>query len=413
MKTETIATWTNRTELVPWEDNPRINEHVVQEIADSIRRWGWTNPILARRENNMVIAGHTRLKAAEVLGLTEVPVRFLDVDPVEARLLAIADNKLGERATWDDDLLRKVLSDHDIADLDGLGFELEELEQLLADPGLDNPDMDMLIPPPSDFVHSKLGEVYELGPHRLMCGDSTDPYQVSILMDGDMADLVVTDPPYNVAMGFDATVESQKVRGRRKDGKVVANDSMSDEQFHDFLVNAFSATDGIMKPGCSYYIWHSDSEGYNFRSACMAVQWKVRQCLIWAKQQLIMGRQDYQWKHEPCLYGWKDGAGHNWYSDRKQTTLLEFDRPSRSEEHPTMKPIELILYQIKNSSKLQDIVYDPFGGSGTTLLASAIHGAHCRTMELMPMYCDVIRRRWTEFAKEHGLEIGSGGLESE
>lgn len=233
-----------------------------------------------------------------------------------------------------------------------------------------------------------------------MCGDSTSIDAVETLMEKQLADILITDPPYNVAY-----------EGKTKDALTIKNDSMGDDQFRQFLRDAFTAADMVMKPGAVFYIWHADSEGYNFRGACKDSGWTVRQCLIWQKDTMVMGRQDYHWKHEPCLYGWKDGASHLWATDRKQTTVLNFDRPSRNAEHPTMKPVELFAYQIQNNTKGEDVVLDTFGGSGTTIISSAKTGRVCRMMELDPIYCDVIRRRWTNWAKENGHEIGSGGLE--
>lgn len=219
--------------------------------------------------------------------------------------------------------------------------------------------------------------------HRLLCGDSTKAEDVERLMAGSKADLWLTDPPYNV----DYT-------GKTKAALKVANDSMEDSQFRNFLFNCFTASFSVMKPGAAFYIWHADSEGYNFRGAVVDCKQKVRQCLVWKKQTMVMGRQDYHWKHEPCLYGWKDGASHQWFSDRKQTTVLEFDRPSRSEDHPTMKPVSLIAYQIGNSLGPQGLVYDSFLGSGTTLIAAEQLGRKCYGMEISPQYCDVIVKRW-------------------
>jgi site-specific DNA-methyltransferase (adenine-specific) len=233
-----------------------------------------------------------------------------------------------------------------------------------------------------------------LGEHRLLCGDSTKPEDVERLMVGAKADLMLTDPPYNVALGMNETPEQAKARNRRTDGKVVANDSMSDQEFRAFLVACFQQGFSSMKPGASFYVWHADTEGFNFRGAVRDCGEKVRQCLVWAKDVLVMGRQDYQWQHEPCLYGWKDGAAHGWYSDRKQTTLLKFDRPSRNQEHPTMKPVGLFAYLISNSTAPQGLAYDPFLGSGTTLIAAEQLGRKCYGMEISPQYCDVIVKRW-------------------
>lgn len=202
-------------------------------------------------------------------------------------------------------------------------------------------------------------------------------------MNGELADLLITDPPYNV-----------NYEGKTKDRLKIENDKMSDSTFREFLRDAFVCANTVMKPGAVFYIWHADSEGYNFRGACKDVNWQVRQCIIWNKNVMVMGRQDYQWKHEPCLYGWKDGASHLWASDRKQTTVIDFNKPQRNGEHPTMKPVGLFDYQIKNNTKGSDIVLDLFGGSGTTLIACEQDGRKARLMELDPHYCDVIIQRW-------------------
>lgn len=219
-----------------------------------------------------------------------------------------------------------------------------------------------------------------------MCGDSTRIDHMEALTLGGGIDMWLTDPPYNVAY-----------EGKTKDALKIQNDSMADGQFRQFLRDAYVAADAVMKPGAVFYIWHADSEGYNFRGAAQDAGWKVRQCLIWKKQSLVMGRQDYHWRHEPCLYGWKEGAGHLWASDRKQTTILEFDRPARSAEHPTMKPVALFEYQMLNNTKGSDSVLDSFGGSGTTLIAAEKNGRIARLMELDPRYVDVIINRWQAF----------------
>lgn len=226
------------------------------------------------------------------------------------------------------------------------------------------------------------GQLWLIGEHRLLCGDSTRTKDVARVMNGEKADLLLTDPPYNVAY-----------TGKTKEALTIDNDEMSDPAFRDFLVKAFSAAFASLKAGGGYYIWHADSEGYNFRGAVFDIGQKVRQCLVWAKNTLVMGRQDYHWKHEPCLYGWKEGAAHSWHSDRTQTTLLEFDRPTSSQEHPTMKPVALFEYLIGNSSGKGETVLDTFGGSGTTLVAAQNTGRKGRTVELSPDYCAVILER--------------------
>lgn len=225
-----------------------------------------------------------------------------------------------------------------------------------------------------------------------MCGDSTMIDDVEKLMDGQKADILVTDPPYNV-----------DYEGKTKDKLKIENDKQDDESFRQFLTDAFSAADIVMRPGAAFYIWHADSEGYNFRGACKDAGWKVRQCIIWNKNSMVMGRQDYQWKHEPCLYGWKEGAGHFWNSDRKQTTVIDFERPSKSDLHPTMKPIGLYDYEIKNNTKSGDIVLDLFGGSGTAIMACEQNGRKGFVMELDPHYVDVIINRWEKFTGEKAV----------
>ena len=268
--------------------------------------------------------------------------------------------------------------------MEDFGF-LDEAEELEPE------EDDYEIEPPEE-PKAKRGDIYQLGRHRLMCGDSTSVTNVQALVGGRQIDLLLTDPPYNV----DYT-------GKTKDALKIENDSMEDETFRQFLRDAFVTADMVMKPGACFYIWHADSEGYNFRGACHDAGWTVRQCLIWAKNVMVMGRQDYQWKHEPCLYGWKAGAGHNWYSDRTQTTVLEFDRPMRSELHPTMKPVALFDYEIRNSSKKGDAVLDLFAGSGTTLIACEQNGRDAYVMELDPRYVDVIVSRWEALTGEKAV----------
>lgn len=227
-----------------------------------------------------------------------------------------------------------------------------------------------------------------------MCGDSCSIDDVEHLTGGKLIDLYLTDPPYNVALGIGGSVDEARERHRRTDGLVIMNDKMDDDSFHQFLVDAFAAAEKVMKPGASFYIWHADNESYNFRGALRDVGLTLRQTLIWNKNTMTLGRQDYQWKHEPCLYGWKDGASHHWYNDRSQTTVIDMDKPSRSVDHPTMKPVPLFAYQIQNSTKPGDMVFDSFGGSGTTLIACEQLERTCYMMELDPRYVDVIIRRW-------------------
>lgn len=355
--------------LVPYARNARTHsEEQVAQIAASIREWGWTMPVLVDEDGGL-IAGHGRVLAARKLGLTEIPVMVAaGWTEAQKRAYVLADNKLALNAGWDAELLRVELTDLQAFDFDlGLtGFADDELAALTAvkTDGLTDPDE---APNPPEIPVSCLGDVWLLGKHRLMCGDSTSVDDMEKLTAGQMVDMWLTDPPYNVAY-----------EGGTKDKLTIQNDNMADDDFRQFLRDAYVAASTVMKPGAVFYIWHADSEGYNFRGAARDAGWTVRQCLIWKKSSQVMGRQDYHWRHEPCLYGWKDGAGHLWASDRKQTTILEFDKPSRNGEHPTMKPVALFEYQMLNNTKGGDIVLDSFGGSGTTLIAAEKNGRIAR-----------------------------------
>ena len=376
--------------LIPYINNSRTHsDEQVAQIAASIKEFGFNNPILVDKDSG-IIAGHGRLQAARKLGLTEVPcVRLEHLTETQRKAYIIADNRLALNAGWDNELLTIELNEL-LADgfaLEILGFDSDELKTLL-DPlepteGLVDEDQ---VPEVPEEPKTKPGDIYQLGRHRLMCGDSTSIDAVEKLMDGQLADIFITDPPYNVAY-----------EGKTKEALTIKNDSMGDDQFRQFLRDAFTAADMVMKPGSVFYIWHADSEGYNFRGACKDSGWTIRQCLIWQKDTMVMGRQDYHWKHEPCLYGWKDGAAHLWATDRKQTTLIQCKRPKRNDIHPTMKPVELMEYQMLNNTKGQDIVLDLFGGSGSTMIAAEKQGRISRLMELDPKYCDVIVKRWEDF----------------
>jgi site-specific DNA-methyltransferase (adenine-specific) len=383
--------------LIPYANNARTHSDAqVAQIAASIREFGFTNPVLTS-DDNTIIAGHGRVMAARKLGLTQVPViRLSHLSETQRKAYILADNKLALNAGWDDNLLSIELADlKDLGfDTDLTGFSADEIAALMpveVTEGLT--DEDEVPEAPIDPV-TKLGDVWLLGKHRVMCGDSTSIQAIEELCQGQSVDMWLTDPPYNVAY-----------QGKTKDALKIQNDSMSDDQFRQFMRDSYVAADAVMKAGAVFYIWHADSEGYNFRGAAQDAGWKVRQCLIWKKQTMVMGRQDYHWKHEPCLYGWKDGAGHLWAADRKQTTILEFDRPSRNAEHPTMKPVALFEYQMLNNTKGSDIVLDSFGGSGTTMIAAEKNGRVSRLMELDPKYCDVIVKRWQDFTgKQATLE---------
>lgn len=376
--------------LKPYEKNARTHSsEQVAQIANSITEFGFTNPILVDSKDG-IIAGHGRMTAAQELNLSKVPVVVLDhLSDRQRRAYVLADNQLALNAGWDLDVLRSELKDlvDEDFNIDLIGFSDEELKDLMPeelDPEYDG-DADAVPEPPEDPI-SKPGDLWVLGEHRLLCGDSTNLQHIERLMDGKKADLWLTDPPYNV-----------DYEGKTKEKLVIENDSMSDSDFRQFLVDVYTAADAVMNAGGAFYIWHADSEGFNFRGAAADMGWQVRQCLIWLKQHMVMGRQDYHWKHEPCLYGWKEGAAHLWNTDRKQTTVLEFDRPSRNKEHPTMKPVDLFQYQMCNSTKKGAIVLDSFGGSGTTLIAAERARRKACLMELDPRYCDVIVKRWEEF----------------
>lgn len=375
--------------LIPYARNSRTHsDEQVAQIAASIKEFGWTNPILVDGEAG-IIAGHGRLAAARKLGMKKIPVIELShLSPTQKKALIIADNKLALNAGWDNDMLALEFEELEIEgfDLALTGFGDEERDALKPEQVTEGLTDEDAVPDVPVEPKTKPGDIYQLGKHRLMCGDSCSITDMEKLCDGQPVDMWLTDPPYNVAY-----------EGKTKDALKIQNDSMGNDQFRQFLRDAYVAADMVMKSGAVFYIWHADSEGYNFRGAAQDAGWKVRQCLIWKKSTMVMGRQDYHWKHEPCLYGWKDGAGHLWSADRKQTTILEFDKPSRNGEHPTMKPVELFEYQMLNNTKGGDIVLDSFGGSGTTMIAAEKNGRYARLMELDPKYCDVIVKRWEDF----------------
>ena len=400
MQTSTAIKKISVSDLIPYANNSRTHsDEQVLQIASSIKEFGFINPVIVDGENG-IIAGHGRVMAAKKLGLMDVPcVDASHLSEAQKKAYIIADNKLALNAGWDDDILRielDMLTELDF-DLSLTGFSDDELQAIcqveeIAPEYEEDADGEVIEPPPEP--KTKEGDVWILGKHRLMCGDSTSIDALEKLCNDHLVDMWLTDPPYNVAY-----------EGKTKDALTIKNDSMGDDDFRQFLRDCYVAADAVMKPGAAFYIWHADLEGYNFRGAAKDANWKVRQCLIWKKSTLVMGRQDYHWKHEPCLYGWKDGAGHLWASDRKQTTILEFDKPRRNGEHPTMKPVDLFEYCLLNNTKGGDIVLDSFGGSGTTMIACEKNGRVGYIMELDPKYCDVIINRWqTLTGKEAVLE---------
>jgi site-specific DNA-methyltransferase (adenine-specific) len=356
--------------LIPYARNSRTHDPAqVAQIAASIKAFGFTNPVLVDGVGG-IIAGHGRVLAARQLNLQTVPcIRLSHLTENQTRAYVIADNQLALNAGWNQEMLLLEIQALQAAEfnLDLLGFTPAELAALMPElvaPGLTDEDA---VPEVRPDPVSQLGDVWLLGGHRVMCGDATSIEQLEQLTAGALVDMWLTDPPYNVAY-----------EGGTKDKLTIQNDAMGNADFRQFLRDAYVGADAVMKSGAVFYIWHADSEGYNFRGAASDTGWKVRQCLIWKKSSLVMGRQDYHWQHEPCLYGWKDGAAHLWATDRKQTTILEFNKPTRNGEHPTMKPVELFEYQLLNNTKGSDIVLDSFGGSGTTVIAAHKHGRLAR-----------------------------------
>ena len=382
--------------LKPYEKNARKHgKDDLQTIVESIKAFGFRDPIGIWGKKNIIVEGHGRLLAAKQLGMETVPcIRLDDMTDEQRRAYTLAHNQTTDNSSFDFDILNEELADLDALDLDfdmaDFGFDMSFRDE--ENEAVDD-DYDVVVP---EEAKTKPGDVWQLGRHRLICGDATDINDIEKLMDGQKADLFLTDPPYNVAY-----------EGKTKDKLKITNDSMEDTAFREFLASAFEAAKQNMKAGAAFYIWHADSEGYNFRGAIHDVGMTVRQCLIWVKNVMVMGRQDYQWKHEPCLYGWNNGGSHAWYSDRKQTTVLNFDRPTRNKEHPTMKPVPLFAYLIENSSKQDDIVLDTFAGSGTTIIACEQLGRSGYCSELDPKYCDVIIDRWEKFTGEKAVLLNA------
>lgn len=373
-----------------WRRHPKAQLDALEGMLQTV---GWVQRVLVNRTTGHMVDGHARVELALKRAEPEVPVLYVELSPEEERVVLAALDPIGGLAETDQEQLDGLL--------DGLRVEDEALQALLDSLRSDNGGTDGLTDPddaPAAQAEAvtRLGDTWLCGSHRLMCGDSTSVEALQALTGGGV-DMWLTDPPYNVAY-----------QGKTKDALTIQNDAMGDGQFRQFLRDAYTAADAVMKPGAVFYIWHADLGGYNFRGAAQDAGWVVRQCLIWKKQAMVMGRQDYHWKHEPCLYGWKGGAGHLWAADRKQTTVLEFDRPSRNAEHPTMKPVALFEYQMLNNTKGGDRVLDSFGGSGTTMIAAEKNGRVACVMELDPVYCDVIVRRWQAFTGQAATLEGDG-----
>lgn len=386
----------------------------IEQIKKSIEEYGFDDPI-AIDENNIIIEGHGRLLAAKELGINPVPViRLNHLTEEQKKAYRIAHNKINMNSGFDMELLQAEIDELLTADfsVEALGFNESEIDEILNSvndiysledisnnyddynnggerDGNNNYNVEE-----DEFDHdeaieqikepiTKKGDIWLLGKHRLICGDSTDKETLKKLMSSQTADMLLTDPPYNVAY-----------QGATSEKLTIENDDMSDSDFSEFLTRGFSAADENLKQGGAFYIWHADTEGLNFRNACKSTGWDIRECLIWVKNTLVLGRQDYHWKHEPCLYGWKSGKAHYFIDDRTQTTVLEYDKPARNAEHPTMKPIPLFAKLIENSTREGENVLDIFGGSGTTLIACEQLNRNCYMVELDPRYCDVIINRW-------------------
>ena len=377
-------------EIIPYENNPRKNDNAVDKVAESIKEFGFKVPIIIDKDS-IIIAGHTRYKAAKKLDIKKVPVIMAeDLTEEQVKAFRIMDNKSSEFASWDYEALLVEMESLKLEDynLELTGFDFNEIEGIIDkyNPKEIEEDSDFNIEEQLESIEnpkSKKGDIWLLGKHRLLCGDSTVREDVNKLMNGQKANMVFTDPPYNVAY-----------EGATEDKLTIQNDDMSSEEFYNFLSKVFNNYFEIMEEGAPIYVCHADSEGENFRRAYREAGLKLAECIIWVKNTFVMGRQDYHWRHEPILYGWKEGKAHYFVDDRTQDTVWEIPKPQRNGEHPTMKPLALCAKGIKNSSKPNDLVVDLFGGSGSTLMAAAEVDRVCYTMELDEKYTDVILLRY-------------------
>ena len=425
----------------PYEDNPRRNDGAVQAVANSLREFGWKQPIVVDADGTIVV-GHTRYKAALALEMTHVPVVVAsDLTPEQCAAYRLADNRVGELAEWDGELLAQELDGLAGFDMEQFGFDDSDLQtpEAFEEPvSLD--EVREVEPDDSAPDRVKVGELWRMGDHVLLCGDATSEADVKRLIEaaGGSADMLLTDPPYNVGLGWHMSPSEAKQLHRRTDGLVIENDEWeSDAGFVEFLRRAFSSALSGMKPGAAFYVWYASTQSANFLEAAEQAGMTVRQILVWAKNTFALGRQDYQWRHEPCLYGWKDGAAHYFFDSRTETTViedakpdpkkmtkaelvefaqsvltekqastvLEFDKPSRSEEHPTMKPVKLFAYLVRNSSRPGDLVLDPFAGSGTTVIACEQLKRRAAVMELDPHYASVIVERWERLTGKTAVRV--------
>ncbi len=385
MMTTTEMQLVSIEKLVPYVNNARTHSpEQVMKLRSSLREFGFINPVIIDRDYN-VIAGHGRILAAKEEGISEVPCVFADhLTEAQKKAYIIADNRMAMDAGWDEELLRVEIEalQAEAFDLSLTGFDENELSDLFAEEKEaedDDFDVDAELEKPT---FSQAGDVWTLGRHTLICGDSTKPETYAALMGDRKANLVVTDPPYNVNYEGSA-------------GKI-KNDNMAAEKFYEFLFAAFSCMESAMADDASIYVFHADTEGLNFRKAFQDAGFYLSGTCIWKKQSLVLGRSPYQWQHEPVLFGWKKKGKHQWYTGRKESTIWEFDKPKKNGDHPTMKPIPLVAYPINNSSMANSIVLDPFGGSGSTLIACEQTDRICCTIELDEKFCDVIVKRYIE-----------------
>ena len=381
--------------LIPAEKNPRRHTaRQMKQLRRSLREFGFVAPVLVDRDGR-IISGHAMVEAAQAEGMEKIPcVRVEHLTDKQRRAYQIADNRLAELSAWDEDILETCLHElfEEGVDLILTGFgEYKLSDALAATPAQVKTD-----DAKADECCTR-GSLWQLGSHRLLCGDATNAEDVARLMGGERAALLLTDPPYNVDYHGD-TEEHLSIR----------NDSMPAERFLRFLTNAFTAARTALAPGAGFYIWYGAGSTFEFVSACRAAGLTVRQYLVWVKNHFTLNRQDYKWQHEPCLYGWDDRAPHRWFGGDGQSTVYQFDKPASSEDHPTMKPVELFARQIRSSTRKGDIVFDPFCGSGTSILAAESYGRRCFAMELDPQYCAVIIRRWEEKTGQKAVLLEGG-----
>lgn len=393
----------NTADLLPADYNPRKDlkpgDAEYEKLKRSIEQFGYVEPVIWNKTTGRVVGGHQRLKVLIDMGIIEVECVVVEMDESKEKALNVALNKIS--GDWDTDKLALLIADLQGEDFDVslTGFEPAEIDALFKDTikdGIKDDDFDVEAELKNPTI-TKLGDVWTLGRHRLVCGDSTKTETFEILMNGVKANLVITDPPYNVNYEGSA-------------GKI-KNDNMADEAFYNFLLAAYTQMHSAMADDASIYVFHADTEGLNFRRAFADAGFYLSGCCIWKKQSLVLGRSPYQWQHEPCLYGWKKNGKHQWYTGRKETTIWEFDKPKKNGDHPTMKPIPLLAYPIMNSSMSNAVVLDPFGGSGSTLIACEQSERICHTIELDEKFCDVIVKRYIEqVGSSDGVSVQRDGL---